>query len=289
MNYLIKIHLLVILAFSMLIPTALSAAEIRVNAEKVNVGVGDQFLVNVTVYSTESVNTIEGQIVFPTDKLAVKEISDGNSVVNFWIERPTLGSDGIVSFSGITPGGFVGVNNHILSVIFEARETGLASIEMHSLKALLNDGSGTEVPLSAHNTAVSIKAGDSQVRKEKVIDQEPPEDFILVITEDQALFEGRKFLVFAAQDKISGIDHYEIREGEWGWFTVAESPYPLKHQLRDRKIFVKAIDKNGNERVMAMEAQYPSKWYQRHVLSGIILALIVCGFLIKILWLRFIK
>jgi len=59
--------------------------------------------------------------------------------------------------------------------------------------------------------------------------------------------DGKYFLVFSTQDKGSGVDHYEVREGRFGGFSEVSSPYILKYQSLDKKIFVKAIDKFGNE------------------------------------------
>lgn len=288
MKHITKIYLFTMLTFLMLIPGALSAAEIRVSTDRVNVGVGDQFLISVDVYSTESINTLEGKIIFPENKLVVKEINDGGSVINFWIDKPFV-SEGAVSFSGITPGGFTGVNSHIVSVLFEAKEAGPLLVEINTLKALINDGLGTEAKIGSNNISLMVREKGVQVDKKKVIDTELPEDFTPLIAEDPSLFEGKKFLVFATEDKISGIDHYEVREGGWGFFRTAESPYLLKHQSLDRKIFIRAIDKSSNKRVVVMEAHNPSAWYQQYALSGIILLLIAFIFFKKIIWPRFIK
>src|SRR3989344_5310183 len=39
----------------------------------------------------DDINALEGQIVFPGDLLELQEVRDGNSIVNFWIERPQNG------------------------------------------------------------------------------------------------------------------------------------------------------------------------------------------------------
>ena len=287
MNIFIKTSSVFLLSLALFVATPVFAAEIRLDAQKSEINSGEQFLVDIIIHSEESLNAVEGRLIFPADKLLIKEIRDGNSIINFWVEKPRLEASGVILFSGITPGGFSGANNNIFSVVFEAKNTGIASVALQNTKALKNDGLGTETALLTRDTAVSIKSGDSNVRKEILIDKELPEDFNLTIESDPNIFDGKYFLVFATQDKISGIANYKVREGEWGWFRVAESPYLLKHQSLDRKIFVKAIDKVGNERITILNAQHQVPWYRQYAMFGIILVVVVLGFLVKKLWSKF--
>lgn len=284
MNIFIKFSYVFLLSLTLFVAVPIFAAEIRLDAHKAEINSGEQFLVDIIIHSEESLNAVEGRLVFPADQLIVREIRDGNSVINFWVEKPHIETPGIILFSGITPGGFSGANNTIFSVVFEAKNTGIASIALQNTKALKNDGLGTETALLTRDTTVSIKPGDSNVRKEILIDKELPEDFNPTIESEPNIFDGKYFLVFATQDKTSGVDRYKVREGEWGWFRVAESPYLLKHQSLDRKIFVKAVDKVGNERVVTISAQKGRAWYKNYAIF-VILALAATVYLIwKILW-----
>lgn len=289
MNIFIKATSAFLLSLALFVAIPAFAAEIRLDAHKSEINSGEQFLVDIVIHSEESLNAIEGRLVFPTDKLLVKEIRDGNSVINFWVEKPHVETSGVILFSGITPGGFSVANNSIFSVVFEAKNTGIASVVLQNTKALKNDGLGTETALSTRNTTVSIKPGDSNVYKETLTDTELPEDFSPIIESNPNIFDGKFFLVFATQDKASGIDRYEVREGEWGWFTIAESPYLLKYQSLDRKISVKAIDKVGNERVAVLSARQQAPWYRESAVLGILLVVVLVGFVLKKLWSRFTK
>ncbi|MBI5405945.1 hypothetical protein HY972_02820 [Candidatus Kaiserbacteria bacterium] len=282
---------LIFFAFALLacVPYGAYAAEIRLDANKSEINFGEQFLIDIVLHSKESVNAIEGRLVFPQDLLSVKEIRDGNSVINFWVEKPRVDTPGIVLFSGITPGGFSGANNNIFSVVFEAKNTGVASVALQNIKALKNDGLGTESVLSTRDTAVSIKHGDSNVRKETLIDTELPEDFNPTISSDPNLFDGKYFLVFATQDKTSGIDHYEVREGRWGFFREAESPYLLKYRDLNRDVYVKAVDHAGNERVAVVPARYARAPWEKSGLFAILIVLVLVALLYKRTWIRFIK
>lgn len=290
MNILIKTSFVFLLSLALFVAVPVFAAEIRLDVNKSEINSGEQFLVDIIIHSEESLNAVEGRLVFSADKLIIKEIRNGNSVINFWVEKPRIESSGMILFSGITPGGFSGANNDVFSVVFEAKNTGTASFLLQNTKALLNDGLGSQAVLSIRDTAVSIKPGDSSVRKEILTDTELPEDFSPIIESDPNIFDGKYFLVFATQDKISGIANYKVREGEWGWFTVVESPYLLKHQSLDKKIFVKALDKSGNERIAVLNAQHQAPWYRHYAIFGILLVVVATAlFLLKKLWSKFIK
>ncbi len=282
MNIYTKITSVFLLISLFFIAESVFAAEIRLDTHKSEVNSDEQFSLDIIVHSEESLNAISGRLVFPTDKLSIKEIRDGNSVINFWIEKPHIEKSGSVLFSGITPGGFNGANKSIFSVVFEAKGTGLTSIVLEDLKALKNDGLGSPVELKLNNTAVYIKSGISNASEEILTDKDLPENFFPTIEKDPNIFDGKYFLVFATQDKISGIANYKVREGILDWFTVVESPYLLKDQTLSKKIFLKAIDKLGNERIIEIEPKYPPSHYENIQYWFIIISvLFILLFLIK--------
>lgn len=270
------------------LPHLALAAEIRLDASKVDVRVGEEFLIHVFMYSNEPVNAVEGSIVFPDTSLEVKEIHDGGSAVNFWIERPQV-SQGTISFSGVTPGGFVGVNNLLFSIVLVGKREDTASVALIDTHALKHDGVGTELPVSYKNATIYIEPGDDSIRKEVMNDSELPEDFIPTIARDPNLFDGEYFLVFATQDKGSGIARYEIREGRWGWYTQAESLYLLAHQRLDRDIYVKAVDNMDNERIVVVSARVHSSWWERLGFPAILLVIVFLTIVYKKTWLKFIR
>jgi len=265
------------------------AAEIFFDAKTRELKVNQLFEVGVFINTDgESINAVEGKIVFPEKLLKLKEIRDGNSIINFWIERPKV-SNGEVLFSGITPGGFIDKQGLIFSVVFQARQAGRGSVEIREIKALLNDGKGTATNTSISNLELVI-SGSTAAAPPPVIenkDTDLPEAFEPMVASDPEIFDGKYFLVFATQDKGSGIDHYEVREKFWAGFVTAASPHLLQNQRLDKKIFVKAIDKSGNERVVMLPPQKPLPWYRHYAVLGILLALIVVGFLLKKLWSRY--
>jgi hypothetical protein len=55
----------------------------------------------------------------------------------------------------------------------------------------------------------------------------------------------------------------------------AASPYILTDQSLQKKIFVKAIDQSGNERIVVLAAQHPLPWYENYLVLGIIMVVIL--------------
>jgi len=277
-----KIKIILVACLLSLVAGPALAAEVSFDTKTQEVKANQSFEVGVFINTdNESINALEGQIVFPVDLLEPKEIRDGNSIVNFWIERPKIESDKI-HFSGITPGGYLGKKGLIFSVIFQSIQEGSGSIEIQDIKALLNDGKGTKANTTISNLqlVISKQVPASQPAVVEKKDTDIPETFEPIVTSDPSIFDGKYFLVFATQDKISGIANYKVREGKWGWFNVAESPYLLIHQSLDRKIFVKAIDKNGNERIAVVEPRYPIKWYENYWIWIIIILAIIFSFIV---------
>lgn len=303
----IKIKNLFIFSFVacclLLIATKTDAASLFFEAKNQEFTQGDEFLVNVFLNTEgESVNAVEGKLIFPENLLELKEIRDGNSIVNFWIDpvRTEISNGvehpGTIIFSGITPGGFQEAKGFIFYAVFQARISGTGTIKVLDSKILLNDGRGTEanVKISPFQFFILEKGQIVQSVIQPAEDTDPPEHFNPEIVQIPNMFNGQWFLVFATQDKGSGIDHYEACEGSKTKCVVAESPYALKDQKLRSYIYIRAVDKAGNKRIERLLPMYPLKWYEIWWIWGIIilgvLSAIVVGYLIrKFLWQKFIK
>ncbi|MFA5247988.1 MAG: hypothetical protein WC415_01945 [Patescibacteria group bacterium] len=246
----------------------------------------------------EGINAVEGKFLFPSDLLEAKTISDGNSVVNLWVEKPQLESDGQIVFSGITPGGYNGEQGLIFSVIFSSKKEGDGVLGLSQARALLNDGQGTVAPLLISNWQFLISPAFPSPTLPIVEDIYPPEEFLPQITHSTTLFNNQWFLIFATQDKNSGIDRYEVKESKnakSGRWLVAESPYLLQDQQLKSYIYVKAIDQTGNERIEILQPRTPISDYQNIIniitrntialiVLIIVLALIIIGYFTRNLW-----
>ena len=269
------------------------AAEIFMQADNDKIIVEDEFIIDLSINTeNDSLNAIEGVLTFPKDLLEVKEIRNADSIINFWIQEPQSLNEGKVSFSGITPGGFSGSDVPIFSIVFLAKKAGGSLIDIDEIKILRNDGKGTEVdgqisPLSLTILPKSSSGSSDSTKVDPILDTEPPEDFIPTISSDPNVFEGKHFLVFVAQDKGSGVDYYEVKEGFFGKFIIAKSPYLLTNQNLDKKIYVKAVDVLKNERVTLLSPQNAGAWYQQYEIFAILVLIGIVLFALKKLWSRF--
>ncbi len=293
MAKILKIKTAILLSFFLFLFSAAPAfaAEMSFDSENKEISVGDQIKIGVFLSADKSVNAVEGRIIYPTELLTLKDVQDGDSLINFWIEEPNSQNSPMV-FSGITPGGFKGQKGLLFSLIFETKQkTGLADISVSDANVLLNDGRGSPdiLSISPFQLDITERTTDREPIVITIKDTEPPEIFQPQIARDESIFDGKRFLVFATQDKKTGIAGYFIREsrqkldqtkiaGE-SW-TPAQSPYLLKDQELKSYIYVKAVDKAGNERLAALTPRYPLSWFEENliwvimVISAAILALI---------------
>ncbi|MDO8601290.1 MAG: hypothetical protein Q7R46_01260, partial [bacterium] len=209
--------------------------------------------------------------------LKVVDFSKGDSILNLWVEEPNVKTDGIFFVGGI-PQGFNG-KGRILRIIFQVEKDGQGNIDFaENSRALLNDGLGTPAKFAAQGAVITVLPGKSVIpsdawKKELERDKTAPEPFKIEIGRDLSVLEGKYFLSFVAADKQTGIDHYEVKEGEGDWVR-AERPYLLQDQSLKSKILVKAVDKAGNEKVV--EYTSPRKLFS----YWIIIAVLVVGLVI---------
>jgi len=265
-----------------------------VTAEKLNFGVDQQFLVGLYLdtENEENINAMEGTLYYPSELLELKEIRDGNSIINFWIERPKSEHVGQIHFSGITPGGYRGQKGFIFEAIFRATTIGNGAVEIRESSVLQNDGKGTSVNIKISNFQFSIsqQIQNSELQiPTSIIDTEPPEIFKPEIAQSRELFEGKWFVVFATQDKGSSIDHYEVIENrsqkiENGSWIQEESPYLLQDQSLKSYVYIKAVDKAGNERIAVLSPR-SSPQYASYIAWSILGVVAVASyFFVRILW-----
>jgi hypothetical protein len=264
------------------------AAEVFFRGLKDDYGVAQEFLVRAMLDTgDESVNAIEGVVKFPTTLLELKEIRDGNSVINFWIEKPHMARDGEVVFSGITTGGLEGKDNFLFGLVFRPLLSGNGSLAFSYIQVLQNDGLGTQIPTSETPYLFSISSESKGAQENlAVLDQDPPENFKPFIARDPEIFDGQYFLVFSTVDKGVGLDYYKVSEsffGSRGEYTIAESPHLLKDQSLRKHIYIKAVDKAGNVRLVKLPARNPTLWLRLDVIFSIIV-LIFGFFVFKKIW-----
>ena len=300
-----KIQKYLIIAVLVFVAMPVFAAEISFDTKTNEIAVGQQFQASIVLNTdNEAINAFEGKIIFPHDLLDLKEIRDGNTIVNFWIEKPHKRQEtrdkeqGEILFSGITPGGFQNNNGLLFSAVFETKSEGVARFEINDVRVLRNDGTGSSASLTIAPLEMTISSEAPAVTPAvtKVKDTEPPETFRPEIARDESLFGGKWFLVFATQDKASGVDHYEAKESRQRILALFQkwSRTESLHVLRDQElrsyIFVKAVDKAGNVRIEKILPRNPLRWYENYEnWIIIILGLVIAYAIKKFLWKRHLK
>ena len=132
-----------------------------------------------------------------------------------------------------------------------------------------NDGQGTELAVKTSPVLITVNKTEVEFSKALPADNLKPESFQPIVSRDPALFDGQWFLAFMTQDKQSGVDHYEVREGgdDQTWVKT-ESPYLIRDQSLKNKIVVRAVDRAGNiqEAVVILRP-----WYSVWLYGGILL------------------
>lgn len=266
------------------LPIIANAAELYFDSNIQEIGVGDSFTIDLKLNSNEGVNALEGKVVYPADLLELKEISDGNSIVPLWINRPVIGA--AIDFAGIIPGGYAARGGKVFSLRFSAKSAGSGAIVIKNSQLLINDGQGTAAPSEISNFQFLVSKTPIGAAPPLIEDRDPPESFKPQVASDPQLFDGKSFLVFATQDKGSGISYYEVAE-EQGIFQPrsfkwerAESPYLLQDQSLESWVFVKSVDNNGNERAEVLLPIRPS--LVRRVLTSPITLIVILAVLLII-------
>jgi hypothetical protein len=243
----------------------------------------------------EEINAVEVYVNF-SNNLVFRDYLDGKSIITHWIEKPRVVVPSAhymasqITFSGIIAGGVSGRNLNLVELVFEAKESGRAKIEIdENSKVLLNDGLGTKTKLIALSQSFNILNVESLSRSElallrekiKIKDSFPPEPFKIYLARNKEIFNGKYYITFETKDKQSGIAYYEISEKPINFiflakpdiknlsFKKAGSPYVLEDQSLRSYVVVKAVDKAGNERV---EILYP----QRVLVFDDVLVFIIC-------------
>ena len=263
--------------FCVLVPLKVGAAVLYLEPSEGEYQPGDTFVVEIKIDTEgECINAIEVNLNF-SSILKVVDFSQGKSIITLWVKPPEINQElGSISFSGGIPGGYCGripgdpeATDLLGKIIFripgmivgELREI-LAEVKfLDTSQVLLNDGFGTSAKLTTKGATFKIvptrlEPLEEDWYQEIKKDATPPELFEIEIHQDPAIFEGKYFITFLTADKQTGLDHFEVKEGERDW-KRAESPYLLEDQDLQSIIKVKAVDKAGNERIVKYIPEIP--------------------------------
>jgi hypothetical protein len=285
-----KTIIYVSLIVSLVIPLSVNAAEISFESQENTVGLATPFLVSVNLSADVAVNAFDLSIRFP-DGFEPVDISDGNSIVPMWIEHPLFDPlTHLLTLSGFIPGGYSGKDGRIVTLSIEAHRAGQVSISVDTQKSHMyrNNPPGIQEPISSSPLMLTADNAKNNVAYD-IPDSYPPETFTPVVALLPTDRGDAWMLVFATQDKGSGIDHYEVREVNsmlpfLSTWHSAESPYLLTDQSLRSSIDIRAYDKKGNVREESVAQRNPTliiNLWLDIALVGLILGI---AFIIRMLW-----
>lgn len=275
MKYIKRIILLSLVLFSI----KASAATVFISAPK-SLGINQEAMISVMINTEKAtVNAVSTTLNIPSE-LEVSKIYDGNSILVAFVEQPKVNTENnTIHFSGITPGGFNGVYQ-LISFVIKAKKAGNYSITAKEIQVLKNDGSGTAIKSIFEDFPITISKTQSS-ETITFVDKIVPENFTPTISNNVDIYDGAYFLSFVTQDKGVGIDHYEY-QSTWvlspnntDW-VPAISPLKLSKLDIYKNIYIKAIDREGNERVAIILGPYRNK-----MVTGFAIAILVLLFVLR--------
>lgn len=248
--------LYIIIAVSLVsMPAIALGAEIFIHSPASGLYAQDNVLVEVRLKTKgQALNTIEGLVGLQvaTGQLYVRDINLGGSDVSLWPNRPSVtfyDQGASISFVGGVPGGFTKDDNLLFTIVLTATEPGAVVIAPVSVVAYAHDGQGTPVTVDMTESTITVLPERVEPRDEWreliMADTEPPLPFTITLGQDPSVFDGQKFVTFHTTDAQSGIDYYEVKEGDFGPVRTGTT-YVLQNQLRPVPISVWAYDKAGN-------------------------------------------
>ncbi|OGN02316.1 MAG: hypothetical protein A2655_03860 [Candidatus Yanofskybacteria bacterium RIFCSPHIGHO2_01_FULL_43_42] len=243
--------------FYFLLSSSALGAELTLKKNLEVVGKGDVFdIVLVIDTEMEVVNAVEASLKY-SDNLRIENISDGNSIINLWVSKPAVknSKNNSIVLSGLIPGGLTIKEGMILTLTFRSLSEGEGYVLVKDAKILRNDSEASETEVVLRNLEFNIESARTQTSggEKLILDFLPPDAFKIYLSKNKDIFGNAWFISFNAQDKGSGINHYEARErflGLFGSWKEAESPYQLSHQSLFGIIEVRAVDNVGRERTV---------------------------------------
>ncbi len=263
-------------------PQIVLAATASIRAENPTLAVGDTALVSVH-FDTQGKrpNTIEGDINISVgaDHISITEFTLAASSLRYWLKTPSLDSKSKISFVGGTPGGFNTKDGLLFKIVFTADSVGDVTITPENIKAYDNDGKATAITTTVQPLTLTIQPKTEQGTNHwlDIIagDKEGPHDITVAVGQNEAVFNGQKFITISAVDDQSGIDHYEVSEGDRP-AVRSGSTYVLLDQTEKSIITIAAYDKAGNVSKIQMKPtdQKPmtsTTWFMVVVIGLIVL------------------
>ena len=232
------------------------AALISVNNANQLVSVGDVVIFPVII-NTEgrNINVVEGEIniVSGQENFLIKELSVAGSNFSLWPVKPSFSeSMKKITFTAGIPGGVNRKDAVLFKIIIQAQGEGQVVFAPSNIKAYINDGRATPVetridPMNFQISSMKDIGGKNDLGAIIIGDHKKPWGLVAEIGRDSSLFDGKSFVFFSAFDNESGIDRFEVKEGDRNPVRSG-SIYVFQNQQRLEPTMIVAYDKAGNSR-----------------------------------------
>ncbi len=246
------IFLFFVLLFFLLGPIGVFAAIIYPKVNSSEISIGDSVIIDLIIDSEgQAINVVEGDVKIDSENIKIRDFSLADSALSYWLKTPFWSPpERQISFVGGVPGGFNSKSAFLFKIIISAESPGQVVFLPANIKAYANDGSATPIQVKIGSLAIKVNSEKKvQPRDEwnEVIskDNNKPQNLVVDIGQDYSLFDGKKFLTFSAVDNESGIDYYEVKEGDRP-IVRSGAVYVLQNQEKMEPIVVVVYDKAGN-------------------------------------------
>lgn len=260
------------------------AATIEFDPQETTVGMSSPFLIGVTIDSETPVNALRIVIDVP-DYMEVLNVSDGNSIINMWVDRPHVTNSRQLVFEGIVPGGYSGIRGKLVTLTVQAKKEGSFDFSLSpSSRIYANDQYSSRQSIASRPLELAVVAGRDNISN-IIPDRTAPETFVPSLVEIPSGDSSSWAVSFVAQDKQSGIAAYYVAESvrkydaeealkssRLSW-RYAQSPMTLADQGLTSYVYVKALDMSDNARIAIVNPIHKPRWYQSP--GGYILILLI--------------
>jgi hypothetical protein len=234
-----------------LLPVIVFAANIDIENKDTDVQVGDTVIFDVYLNSTDEINSIEGIIEIEGD-YAIKTISTAGSIFDMWPNKPSY-ENGVISFAGGSASSVFGNRLKLFSIIVQIQSEEKIIFSADQVHVFLGDGLGTKIAADIFKKEVILPSSNrnsiDKFNELVLVDRQPPLGFEINIGRDVNTFDGKYFASFNTVDQESGIERYEVIEGDTKTPVLTGTTYILQDQTLKGNLIVRAIDRAGNVQV----------------------------------------
>lgn len=249
------------------------AAELNFSSPKLIEETENNYAIDLNLDTQgDNINVLEASLNYSPSNFDLKTILTGDSIINFWIQKPIV-KDGLIHFSGSIPAGYFGSKGRVLTIVVQPKiavstiDLNIISDEHIISRVFLNDPLATEKTIQTKRYSLDLPITFDTNIITTIIDVDKPEPFTIEISPSSSLPLNNVFVIFNAVDSISGIDHYEMAQTDLTddfnnnkslkW-QIVESPTILNISQAKRFLAIKAFDGSNNVELSVLDLK-PSK------------------------------